>query len=197
LALIRFKLFRHEAFHLMHDPTTSAPLRIMCMDACMDSCILVLSHCRNIDNGGLTADAMQGLTVDGANEDMSRAGPIRRVLQPASSAALVGQVLLHASQSSDGLGLTIPDKHTPNSSAPMSRVNSTTEFFSLAERSMEGYNQYGMANGNGLGSWGGRLSREKVRVLQWHINSVLSLLEALQPTSSLARYKLALHRQCM
>jgi hypothetical protein len=196
LGLIRFKLFRHEAFHLMHDPNTSGPLRMMCMDACMDACILVLSHCRNMDNGNLGADAMQGLVPDATNEDKSRMGPIRRVLQPVSSAALVGQVLLHASQSGDVLSLMLPDKHSPPS-VPMSRGNSTTEFFSLAERSIEGYNQYGLPNGNGLGSWGGRLSREKVRVLQWHINSVLSLLETLQPTSSLARYKLALHRQCM
>lgn len=195
LGLIRFKLFRHEAFHLLHDPNTSSPLRVMCMDACMDACILVLSHCRNMDNGNQGAEAMHGLAPDATNEDKSRMGPIRRVLQPASSAALVGQVLLHASQSADVLGL-VPEKQTPPSIA-QSRGNSTTEFFSLAERSMEGYNQYGLANGNGVSAWGGRLSREKVRVLHWHINSVLSLLETLQPTSSLARYKLALHRQCM
>ncbi|KAF4224922.1 hypothetical protein CNMCM6805_007438 [Aspergillus fumigatiaffinis] len=40
LGLIRFKLFRHEAFHLMHAPSTSGPLRMMCMDACVDACIL-------------------------------------------------------------------------------------------------------------------------------------------------------------
>ncbi|KAF4205234.1 hypothetical protein CNMCM8980_007444 [Aspergillus fumigatiaffinis] len=48
LGLIRFKLFRHEAFHLMHAPSTSGPLRMMCMDACVDACILVLAQCRSI-----------------------------------------------------------------------------------------------------------------------------------------------------
>lgn len=216
LGLIRFRLFRHEAFHLMHDATTSGPLRMMCMDACMDACVLVLSHCRNIgmgvphtgDLGG--AEGMRSVVTDlasgGVNGEKapSPAGTFRRVIQPASSAALVGQVLSHASQSADGLGLLIPDKHT-HTAGPMSRAGinsfaggiSTSDFYSYAERSMESFAPHHFANGSGGAAWTGRFGREKVSILQWHVNTVVTGLEALQSTSPLARYKLALHRQCM
>lgn len=213
LGLIRFKLFRHEAFHLMHDATTSGPLRMMCMDACMDACILVLSQCKNIGMGvphmvNQGAERMRSMVTDlasGVNgEKRPFPGTFRRVIQPASSAALVGQVLLHASQSAHGLGLLIPDKHT-NTSRPMSRAginsstsgNSTSDFYSYAERSMESFAPHHFANDNGGASWTGRFGREKVSILQWHVNTVMTELETLQSTSPLARYKLALHRQCM
>ncbi|KAL9628918.1 MAG: hypothetical protein Q9164_007100, partial [Protoblastenia rupestris] len=220
LGLIRFKLFRHEAFHLMHDSTTSGPLRMMCMDACMDACILVLSQCRDLGMGVPhmvnllgAAEGMRNMasTTDlasgGANGENTRPFPgiFRRVIQPASSAALVGQVLIHASQSTDGLGLLIPDKHTNTSSRPISRTginsstcgNSTSDFYSYAERSLESFAPHHFANGNGGASWTGRFGREKVSILQWHVDTVMTELEALQSTSPLARYKLALHRQCM
>ncbi len=213
LGLIRFKLFRHEAFHLMHDVITSGPLRMMCMDACMDACILVLSQCRNIGMGvphmvNLGAEGIRSMVTDltsGANgEKRPFPGTFRRIIQPASSAALVGQVLLHASQSADGLGLLIPDTHT-NTSRPMSRAginssiggNSTSDLYPYAERSMESFTPHHFANGNGGASWIGRFGREKVSILQWHVNTVMIELEALQSTSPLARYRLALHRQCM
>ncbi|CAF9930328.1 MAG: hypothetical protein ALECFALPRED_004579 [Alectoria fallacina] len=139
LGLIRFKLFRHEAFHLIHDATTSEPLRMICLDACMDACIPVLSQCRNIGAGvppvgNLGAEGLRSRVIDlasGANGvNQPYPGVFRRVIQPASSAALVGHVLLHASQSTNGLGLRIPDKHSRNNntSGPMSSagINSST-----------------------------------------------------------------------
>ena len=186
---------------------------MMCMDACMDSCILLLSHCRSIGMGvshmvNLGAEGKRNMVTDltsGAHED-NRAfpGTFRRVIQPASSAALVGQVLLHALQSADGLGLLIPDKHA-TTSGEMSKVginssiggNSKSKFPSYAERSMESFAPYSFANRNGGASWTGRFEREKVNILQWHVNTVMTELEALQSTSVLARYKLALHRQCI
>ncbi|MCJ1387249.1 hypothetical protein MMC18_000089 [Xylographa bjoerkii] len=213
LGLIRFKLFRHEAFHLMHDATTSGSLRMMCIDTCMDACILVLSQCRNIGMGfshmaNLGAEGMRSMGPDSASGDNGgkrpSLGTFRRLIQPASSAALVGQVLLQASRSADGLGLLISDKHTSTPSL-MSRAgnnsstsgNSTGDIYSYAERSMESFTPYHFASGNGGGSWAGRFGREKVSILQWHVDTVMTELEALQSTSPLARYKLALYRQCM
>lgn len=213
LGLIRFRLFRHEAFHLMHDATTSGPLRMMCMDACMDACTLVLSQCRNIGTGSMTTAGTEGMRSMGTDLPSGVNGEIRpfpgifrRVIQPASSAALVGQVLLHASQSADGLGLLIPDKHN-NTSRPMSRAgingngatngNSASDFYPYAERAMEGFAPYNFTNANGGASWTGRFGQEKVNILQWHVNTVMTELEALQPTLPLASYKLALQRQCM
>ena len=213
LGLIRFKLFRHEAFHLMHDATTSRPLRTMCMDACMDACILVLSSCRSIGTNiphmeNLGVDGMRNLVPDVASGTTDEKPPFpgifRRVIQPASSAALVGQVLLHALQSADGLDLLMPDKHT-NTSIPMSRAgmnssasgNSASDFYSFAERSMESFAPYYLGNGNGGASGTGRLGREKVSILQGYVNAVMMELEALQSTSPLARYKLGLQRQCI
>ena len=213
LGLIRFRLFRHEAFHLMHDATTSGPLRMMCMDACMDACILVLSQCRNIDMGvplmlKLGVEELQSMVTDLASS-ASRAkrpcpGTSRRIIQPASSAALIGQVLLHASQSADGLGLLIPHKHTYTSRS-MSRPginlstsgNSKSAFHSYKERSMETFTPHHIVNGNGGDYWTGRFGREKVKILQWHVDTVITDLEALQATSPLARFKLTLHQQCM
>ena len=182
----------------------------------MDACILVLSQCRDpgmdvphMVNLLGAAEGMRNMvsTTGLANGEKTRPFPgiFRRVIQPASSAALVGQVLLHASQSADGLGLLIPDKHTNTSSRPLSRVginsptcgNSTSDFYSYAERSLESFAPHHFANGNGGASWTGRFGREKVSVLQWHVDTVVTELEALQSTSPLARYKLALHRQCM
>ena len=221
LSLIRFKLFRHEAFHLMHDATTSGQLRMMCMDACMDACTLVLSQCRNVGGTHQAAEGVQNMIsmdlANGGNNPEKRPFPgvFRRVLQPASSAALVGQVLLQASQSADGLGLLIPpDKHSMSTSSPMSRAgtgssingngNTASDFFSNSamERSMGNFPpQYQFANGNGNGNggapWTGRFGREKVSILEWHVNTVMTELELLQGTSPLAKYKLALHRQCM
>ena len=204
LAIIRFKLFRHEAFHLMHDATTSRPLRMLCMDACMDACIAVLSQCRNIGvdvphrrNPGKQPDHL-------TTHPPSFPATFRRVIQPASSAALEGQVLLHASQSADGFGLLIPEKHNAaNPAGPMSRAgrnsstgrNSTIDLYPFAERERD--NSAGPYHLNGGALWTGRFEREKVRVLQVLVNGVVAELESLQATSALARYKLALHRQCM
>ena len=204
LAIIRFKLFRHEAFHLMHDATTSGPLRMLCMDACMDACIAVLSQCRNIGidvphwrNPGKQPENL-------ATHPPSFPATFRRVIQPASSAALVGQVLLHASQSADGFGLLIPENYNAaNPSAPVSRAginsstgrNSSIDLYPCAERERE--ISAGQYHRNGGALWTGRFEREKVRVLQVHVDSVIAELESLQVTSPLARYKLALHRQCM
>ena len=103
LGLVRFKLFRHETFHLLHHASTSDPLRMMCTDACMDACIVVLSHCRNIGTGAAAANPSveNAITSTAPNTTNSTndeprpiPGIIRRVIQPASSAALVGQVLL-------------------------------------------------------------------------------------------------------
>ncbi|KAL8835904.1 MAG: hypothetical protein Q9170_003131 [Blastenia crenularia] len=203
LGLIRFKLFRHEAFHLMHDATTPEPIRTMCMDTCMDACILVLSHCRNIGVGvphmvSLGAEGMRSMASDLANngeKQRSFPGIFRRVIQPASSAALVGQVLLHA----------LPDKRA-NTSRPTSKAeinasntgNAAGDYYSYAERSMENFAPQQFTNGGGGGTpWPGRLGREKVNLLQWHVNVVVNELEVLQATSPLAKYKLGLHRQCM
>ena len=186
LGLIRFKLFRREAFHQMHDATAPGPLRMMCIDACMDACILILSQCRNIGMGVPLkvkpgAEGTRSMVTDLANgghgEECPYPGIFRRVIQPASSAALVGQVLLHALQSADG--------------------HSSTNLFSHAERSMDNFPPYPFANGNGGACWTGRFGREKVGILQWHVNTVMTELEALQSTSPLARYKLTLHRQCV
>lgn len=213
LGLIRFKLFRHEAFHQMHDATTSGPLRRMCMDACMDACIFLLSQCRSIAMDvphmvNLGAEGMRDMVTDltsSAHEEQGAfPGTFRRVIQPASSAALVGQVLLHALQSTDGLGLLIPDKHA-KTSGQMSKVginssiggSSTSNFPSYAERSMDSFAPYSFAKANGSACWTDRFERKKVSMLQWHVNAVLTELEALQSTSPLARYKLTLHRQCM
>ena len=203
LAIIRFKLFRHEAFYLMHDATTSGPLRTMCMDACMDACIAVLSQCRNI---GIDVPHRRNLGKQTGHlaTHPSFPGTFRRVIQPASSAALVGQVLLHASQSANGFGLLIPENpNAANPSGPMSRAgitsstgrNSTVDLYPYAERERE--HSAGPCGFNGGALWTGRFEREKVRVLQSHVNSVIAELESLQATSPLARYKLALHRQCM
>ena len=205
LALIRFKLFRHEAFHLMHDAATSGPLRTMCMDACMDACIAVLSQWRN-SGVEVPHRRNRGKQSDHLASHASFPGPFRRVIQPASSAALVGQVLLHASQSANGFGLLVPEnRHAAIPSGPMSRVginsftrrNSTIDLYPYAEGERES-SSAGPCNSNGGGAlWTGRFEREKVRVLQVHVNSVVAELESLQATSPLARYKLALHRQCM
>lgn len=203
LAIIRFKLFRHEAFYVMHDATTSGPLRMMCMDACMDACIAVLSQCRNI---GIDVPHRRNPAKqpDHLGTHPSFPGTFRRVIQPASSAALVGQVLLHASQSTNGFGLLIPENpNAANPSGPVSRAginsstgrNSTIDLYPCAERERDG--SAGPCNFNGGALWTGRFEREKVRVLQFHVNSVIAELESLQATSPLARYKLALHRQCM
>ncbi|OQD86196.1 hypothetical protein PENANT_c008G02074 [Penicillium antarcticum] len=171
LGLIRFKIFRHEAFHLLHEPSTAAPLRLMCLDACMDACILVLSLCRRLGNGEAIIDRVPDI-FEVANRPCT--GSLRRVLQPASAAALVGQVLLHESRSADGM-VTRPDQPVPPG----------RDFFAFA--------------GGFKNNWAvpARLSEEKVSVLQWHVNTVLSLLEAMRGTSSLARSKLGLHMQCM
>lgn len=117
LGLIRFKLFRHEVFHLMQTATTSGPLWMMCVDACMDACILVLSKCRNIGMDvphivNLEVEGMQRTVTDLASgiDGEQRHSPAicRRAIQPASSVALVGQVLLNASQWADELGLLKP-----------------------------------------------------------------------------------------
>ena len=199
LAIIRFKLFRHEAFYLMHDATTSGPLRTMCMDAC----IAVLSQCRNIGTH-VPHRRNPGKQTDHLATHPSFPGTFRRVIQPASSAALVGQVLLHASQSANGVGLLIPENpNAANPSRPVSRAginsstgrNSTIDLYPYAERERE--NSAGPCNFGGGALWTGRFEREKVRVLQFHVKSVIAELESLQATSPLARYKLALHRQCM
>ena len=212
LSLIRFKLFRHEAFHLMQDAKTSGPLRIMCMDACMDACILVLSQCRNI---GMGVPHMHNLGVKGRRgtgtnlaseadgEQRPFSGIFRLVIQPASSAALVGQVLLHASQSADRFGLLV-DKHI-NTSRPTlgAGIHSFTGSCSRngsypgVERSTESFTSHHSANSDSGTSWAGRFEREKISILQWHVNTVMTELEALQSTSLLAGYKLALHRQCV
>ncbi|PYH43125.1 Zn(II)2Cys6 transcription factor domain-containing protein [Aspergillus saccharolyticus JOP 1030-1] len=224
LGLIRFKLFRHEAFHLMHAPSTSGALRMMCLDACMDACILVLAQCWSIGNrdvpGVVEAQAQQSqMYLNPPSESKSPCtGTLRRVLQPASSAALVGQVLLHAAQGTEvmaGTGHgTGKGKQFQSDLAGESRGNSATaEFFAFLEggggefassasgataiSAAQGPYTAATAGGGGGGSWSGRMSREKVKVLQWHINKVLTLLEALQGTSSLARYKLSLYQQCM
>ncbi|KAJ5941756.1 C6 finger domain protein [Penicillium verrucosum] len=173
LGLIRFKLFRHETFHLLHEASTAAPLRLMCLDACMDACILVLAQCRRLGNGDGIVDQVPDI-FEVAKRPCT--GSLRRVLQPASAAALIGQVLLHESQSADGMGILARADHPP----PPGR-----EFFAFA--------------GGAENNWASiaRLSGEKVGVLQWHVNTVLSLLEAMQGTSSLARSKLSLHMQCM
>ncbi|KAI2791849.1 hypothetical protein POX_c04728 [Penicillium oxalicum] len=222
LGLIRFKLFRHEAFHLMHAPNTSVTLRMMCMDACMDSCIVVLEQCWNIGNrdvpgvqAQVQVQAQSQIPLDPSREMRTCTGSLRRVLQPTSAAALVGQVLLHAARAVDGIGTGIgavpttgpgpgqvQGKDFQGDMGVTSRWNSATEFFAFAQgagdfeaasASMPTQGPYAAAGG----SWGGWTSGEKMKVLQWHINKVLGLLEALQGTSSLAQYKLSLHRQCM
>lgn len=224
LGLIRFKLFRHETFHLMRHGPSSGPLQMMCTDACMDACIVVLSRCRNIGTAPLSAavtpsgDGMPITASDAASsangEPRPFPGIFRRVIQPASSAALVGQVLLHASRSADGLGLLSLDTHRRlNPPRPLSEAGSgSTGTYSLHDYS-NGYikrptensiPRHYNANGTGAaaatasaGAWAGRLGKEKVSILQWHVETVTAELEALQATSPLARYKLALHRQCM
>ncbi|KAL8935835.1 MAG: hypothetical protein Q9216_005235 [Gyalolechia sp. 2 TL-2023] len=233
LGLTRFKLFRHEAFHLMHDPSSSGPLRTMCMDTCMDACILVLSHCRNIGvrappqtafNRG--ADGMRNMMRDvagnaGANtgENGPYPGIFRRVIQPASSAALVGQVLLHASQSTDGnSSVMMQDKRATAAANTNTNSNNTSRPASVSGNSanndflynsyaepyvVEGFAPYNYWNGAGPSGAGaapwssGRFGREKVGLLQWHVSAVIGELETLQATSPLAKHKLALHRQCM
>ena len=117
LGLIRFKLFRHEVFHLMQNATTSGPLWMMCVDACMDVCIHVLSKCRDIASDvphmvNLEVEGMQRTANDLASGINGEPRPFqamcRRVIQPASSVALVGQVLLNASQWPDELGQPAP-----------------------------------------------------------------------------------------
>lgn len=226
LGLIRFKLFRHETFHLMHHASTSGPLRMMCTDACMDACIVVLSRCRNIGTAPLSAavtpsvDRMPTTAPDAASsangEPRPFPGIFRRVIQPASSAALVGQVLLHASRSADGLGLLSPDKHEClNPPRPLSEAGGASTgtsslhdcSYGYAKRPTEAFiPRHYNANGTSAaaataaaaaGAWAGRLGKEKVGILQWHVETVTAELEALQATSPLARYKLALQRQCM
>lgn len=205
LGLIRFKLFRHETFHLMQGATTPGALQIMCIDACVDACIIVLSQCRSIAMEGphmanLAAQGMQNTALtdcastgaNGEKEKRPLLGSLRRVIQPASSAALVGQTLLHISQSADGLGLLPPDNHSnPSRPTPLSDLSS------YAESSMESSFQYHFANNNGNASWNSRFGREKVSILEWHVCNVMTALEALQSTSPLARYRLDLHQQCM
>ncbi|KAI4169805.1 MAG: hypothetical protein LQ343_005454 [Gyalolechia ehrenbergii] len=224
LGLTRFKLFRHEAFHLMHDPTSSGPLRTICMDTCMDACILVLSHCRSIGvrvppqtANDMEAEGIRNSVSDFANTGERRPYPgiFRRVIQPASSAALVGQVLLHASQSTDGNGpMMMQDKRTTtttdndqnNTSRPTPVTGSSTNNEYLYNSYAEPYVAEGFAPQNywnesgpaGAAAWTiGRFGREKLGVLQWHVNAVIGELESLQATSPLAKHKLALHRQCM
>ncbi|KAJ5894305.1 C6 finger domain protein [Penicillium taxi] len=170
LGLIRFKLFRHEAFYLMHNPSAATPLQLMCLDACMDACIFVLAQCRRLGNG----DGVDQLPDILEEAERPCTGSLRRVLQPASSAALVAQVLLHESQAADGMGILGRVEPPP----------SGREFFAF----VSGAEDY----------WGNptKLSAEKIGALQWHVNKVLSLLEAMQETSSLARFKLSLHTQC-
>ena len=210
IGLIRFKLFRHEAFFLMHDPSTSEALRMMCMDACMDACIVVLSRCRNI---GMSAPRIPNFGESGVRGDVndfmigdigqhdSFPGIFRRVIQPASSAALVGQVLLHAFHTVDGLGLLVRDKQSdmarstkwidaglPNRGIPLSG------FHPSAQQSMGSFGPSQMANSNSSASW---FQKEKLDILQRHVNTVVSELEALESTSAMARYRLGLHRQCI
>ncbi|KAL9595428.1 MAG: hypothetical protein Q9219_006445 [cf. Caloplaca sp. 3 TL-2023] len=212
LGLVRFKLFRHEAFHTMHDTMTSGPLRIMCMDTCMDACILVLSHCRNIGVGvpravNLAPEGVRSMMADLASrangEKRPFPGIFRRVIQPASSAALVAQVLLHASQFADGSGGMASEKRT-NMSRPTSKADfdpsaggmPTGEFYPYTERSMEAFVPQPFTNTGGA-PWTTRFGQEKLHVLRWHVSTVITELESLQSTLPLARYKLALHRQCM
>ena len=195
LSLIKFKLFRHEAFHIVHEnASTSEPLRTVCIDACMDACILVLSQCRAIARGDHGVEGGQENLATDIDEDERRncTGTLRRVLQPASSAALVGQVLLHALQPMERPGVLTPKSH-PAQLVPMS--SSETNFFTLTERPMETHSPYSSASESRPSLWSGQLNREKVRVLQWHIGTVNSLLEELQATSSLARYKLSFQSQ--
>ncbi|KAH2781120.1 hypothetical protein KXW05_003025 [Aspergillus fumigatus] len=208
LGLIRFKLFRHEVFHLMQAPSTSGTLRMICMDACMDACILVLAQCWSIGNRDVPgvqaqAQAQSQMSLDSSEEKRPCTGSLRRVLQPASSAALVGQVLLHAAQGVDGMGMGSGNgKQCQGNGAVGSRGLSATEFFTFVEGGGEFATTSGTVSGQGPytaagGSWSGRMIREKVKVLQWHVSKVLTLLEALQGTSPLARYKMSLHQQCM
>ncbi|KAJ5713566.1 C6 finger domain protein [Penicillium malachiteum] len=171
LELIRFKILRHETFYLLHEPSTAAPLRTMCLDACMDACILVLALCRRLRSGADIIDRMPD-AFEGDNQPST--GSLRRTLQPASVAALVGQVLLHEFRSVNGI-FTRPDQ-------PVGRGQNSFAFSS------------GFKN-----SWAGSasVSEQKVSALQWHVNTVLSLLETMHETSLLARYKLGLHVQGM
>ena len=223
LAIIRFKLFRHEAFHLMHNDSTPAPLRTMCMDACMDACIAVLSQCsRNITaidipphhhwSNNLVENQPHHHLATTTTTTHPSSSTFRRVIQPASSAALVGQVLLHATQSAaQGLGLLIPEHHHnngANSSGPMSRAgigefrgrDETFDRYPFAAEQWERESSAGAYNGKleiGGALWTGRFEREKVRVLREKVSGVVGELEALEGGSPLARYKLALLRQCM
>ena len=217
LALIRFKLFRHEAFRLMHDATTSGPLRTMCMDACMDACTAVLSQCRNRGihhvphgrNPGTTQpDPPHLATHHPPPPPSSFPGPsFRPVIHPASSAALVAQVLLHATQSANGLGLLIPGNRNAAhpSGRPVSRagigsstdrMNPTIDLYPYAEGERR-ENPAGRYNLPGGALWTGGFERGKVGVLQGLVDGVVAELESLEATSPLARYKLAMHRQCM
>ncbi|KAF7712295.1 Fungal Zn(2)-Cys(6) binuclear cluster domain-containing protein [Penicillium ucsense] len=223
LGLIRFKLFRHEAFHLMHAPSTTVTLRMMCIDACMDACILVLEQCFSIGNRDVPGSQSHSqshsqIPFNSSSEKRACTGSLRRVLQPASSAALVGQVLLHAVLGADGTtlgtGMALssgPGQATDfqNNMGTVSKGNSATEFFAFAQGGGDfdttasaamphPQGAYTAATAAAGGAWGGGwTSGEKVKVLQWHITKILELLEALQGTSSLAQYKLSLHQQCM
>lgn len=226
LGLTRFKLCRHEAFHLMQDATSSLSLRTMCMDTCMDACILVLSHSRNIGIRTpqmiiMGAEGMRSIISDNG-EKHPYPGIFRRVIQPASSAALVGQVLLHASRSSEGKGMMMVQDKNPgtvannsNNQNPTSQSTSTNgnmankEYYkSYAEPYvMKGFGPQSPWNTSANGtpdtgaaaaaSTAGIFGKEKMGLLQWHINAVVGELEALQTTSPLAKHKLVLHRQCM
>ncbi|KAJ5613827.1 C6 finger domain protein [Penicillium herquei] len=171
LELIRFKILRHETFYLLHEPSTAVPLRTMCLDACMDACILVLALCRRLRNGADTIYRMPD-AFEGDNQPST--GSLRRTLQPASVAALVGQVLLHEFRSVNGL------------------------FTRLDQPVGCGQNSFAFSSGF-KNSWAvsASISEQKASALQWHVNTVLSLLETMHETSSLVRYKLGLHVQCM
>ena len=225
LGLIRFKLFRHEALYVMRDATSSSPLRMMCMDACMDACTLVLSRSRNlgsldiphhVDVNTAGAEQMRStaaarLTSDANGESCRSSFPgiFRRVIQPASSAALVGQVLIHASQSVDGLNVLIPDTNKKGKppvagglklSRGVGVINSlsggnptaVSDYHAHTERLTEtfGPHHHYLASGSNGGrgvSWTGRTGREKVGILQWHVNSV-SLILLLYPTAPHSRH---------
>lgn len=197
LGLIRFKLFRHEAFHLLRAPSMSGALHMMCMDACMDACIFVLAQCWSIGNRevpGVIQAQQQQLPMylnPPSEEKCLCAGTLRRVLQPASSAALIGQVLLHATQGVDEM-MGTSEAGQGKQFGSRGGNSATAEFAPTANMSPQG--PYTSA---ASGSWSGRMGQEKAMVLQWHINKVLGLLEALKRTSSLARYKLSLYQQCM
>ena len=211
LSLIRYRLFRREAFDRMQDATASGALRMMCIDTCMDACILVLSQCRSIGmshqakhSGVQGMQSMAPIPPQGSGkESRTCPGTFRRIIQPASSAALIGQVLLYASQSAHQSGISTQERRmsTPRSAAGISTSsttggNSASEFYSYANPSAEISAPRHSTSSIGTSSRPGQLGQDKVSTLQSLINGVIEELEALQSTLPLAKHKLRLHQQC-